>query len=142
MQKKNSASVCIFSQLQNCNIEIFVYASEAVTYVRNIEKKNIHWWPKNISFTRTTSCILGDTRTIWWRYHEITRVRLNETRFGPIKIRPRYISAPKISTLFWFTEWEWDWQIIFRFASIHGVPVSIDGKTILTLYYSTLPKST
>jgi hypothetical protein len=31
---------------------------------------------------------------------EITRVRLNETRFGPKKSRPRYISAQQISTLF------------------------------------------
>ena len=36
------------------------------------------------------------------------------------KSRPRYISAQKISTLFWSTEWAWNWQIIFRFASIHG----------------------
>ena len=31
-----------------------------------------------------------------------------------VKSRPRYIS-----TLFWCTEWAWNWQIIFRFASIH-----------------------
>ena len=31
---------------------------------------------------------------------KITRVRLNETRFGSKKSRPRYISAQKISTLF------------------------------------------
>jgi hypothetical protein len=37
-----------------------------------------------------------------------------------VKSRPRYISAQKISTLFWCTEWAWNWQIIFRFASIHG----------------------
>jgi hypothetical protein len=36
------------------------------------------------------------------------------------KRRPRYISAQKISTLCWCTEWAWNWQIIFRFASIHG----------------------
>ena len=30
-------------------------------------EKNIYWWPKNHSFTRTTSCIIGDTRTIWRR---------------------------------------------------------------------------
>ena len=57
-----------------------------------------------------------------------------------VKSRPRYISAQKISTLFWCTEWAWYWQIIFRFASIHGLPISIDGKSILTLYYSTLQK--
>jgi hypothetical protein len=34
--------------------------------------------------------------------------------------RPRYISAERISTLFWCTEWTWNWLIIFRFASIHG----------------------
>jgi hypothetical protein len=37
-----------------------------------------------------------------------------------VKSRPRYISAHKISTLFWCTEWAWNWQMIFRFASIHG----------------------
>jgi hypothetical protein len=31
-----------------------------------------------------------------------------------------YIFAQKISTLFWCTGWAWNWQIIFRFASIHG----------------------
>jgi hypothetical protein len=36
------------------------------------------------------------------------------------KSRPRYISAQKISTLFWCTEWACNWQIIFRFVSIHG----------------------
>ena len=35
------------------------------------------------------------------------------------KSRPQYISAQKISTLFWCTEWAWNWQIIFRFANIH-----------------------
>ena len=70
---------------------------------------------------------------------EITRVRLNETRFsltriirnittglfgldsalkkvipiylGPKKSCPRYILAPKIWTLFWCTEWAWNCQI-------------------------------
>jgi hypothetical protein len=37
-----------------------------------------------------------------------------------VESRPRYISAQKISTLFWCTEWAWNWQIIFRFATIHG----------------------
>ena len=43
-----------------------------------------------------------------------------------VKSRPRYISALKksrpryISALFWCTEWAWNWQIIFRFVSIHG----------------------
>ena len=37
-----------------------------------------------------------------------------------VKSRPLYISAQKISTLFWCTEWVWNWQIIRRFASIHG----------------------
>ena len=36
------------------------------------------------------------------------------------KSRPWYISAQKIWKLFWCTEWAWNWQIIFRFASIHG----------------------
>ena len=36
------------------------------------------------------------------------------------KSRPRYVSAQRISTLFWCTEWAWNWQIIIRFASIHG----------------------
>ena len=31
---------------------------------------------------------------------EGTTARLNETRFGPNKSRPQYISAQKISTLF------------------------------------------
>ena len=31
---------------------------------------------------------------------EITRLRLNETRFDPKKSRPQYISVQKISTLF------------------------------------------
>ena len=48
------------------------------------------------------------------------RVRLNETRFDSKKSHPRYISAHKISTLFWCTGWAWNWQIIFKFASIHG----------------------
>jgi hypothetical protein len=26
----------------------------------------------------------------------------------------------KISTLFWYTEWGWNWQIIFRFGSMHS----------------------
>jgi hypothetical protein len=30
------------------------------------------------------------------------------------------LSAQKISTLFWCTGWAWNWQIIIRFASIHG----------------------
>jgi hypothetical protein len=47
---------------------------------------------------------------IIWQFHaqsvhqKVSRffvpVRLNETRFGPKKSRPRYISAQKISTLF------------------------------------------
>ena len=43
---------------------------------------------------------------------------MNETRFEPKKSHPRYIS-----TLIWCTderEIVWNWQIIFRFASIHG----------------------
>ena len=36
-----------------------------------------------------------------------------------VKSRPRYITAQIISTLYWCTEWAWNWQIIFRFASIH-----------------------
>jgi hypothetical protein len=32
-----------------------------------ISRKKIYWWPKHLSFTRTTSCILGDTRIIWRR---------------------------------------------------------------------------
>ena len=36
------------------------------------------------------------------------------------KRRPRYISAQIISTLIWWTGWSWNWQIIFRFASIDG----------------------
>jgi hypothetical protein len=36
------------------------------------------------------------------------------------KSGPRYISAQNISTLFWCTEWAWNWQIIFRHAIIHG----------------------
>ena len=56
----------------------------------------------------------------YWQEFFRTRVRLNETRFGPKKSRPRYMSAQKISTLFWCTGWAGNWQIIFRFASIHG----------------------
>jgi hypothetical protein len=48
-----------------------------------------------------------------------TTARLNETRFGPKKSHPQYISAQKIST-FWCTGWAWNCQIIFRCASIHG----------------------
>ena len=113
----------MFPETLFCRIsrQKFHWQRDGDLYVRNIEKKNIYWWPKNLSLTRTTSCILGDTRTIWRRRdHEITRVRLNETRFGPKKSRPRYISAHKISTLFWCNEWAWNWQTIFRFVSIHG----------------------
>ena len=46
-------------------------------------------------------------------------MRLNETRFGPKKSRPQYISAQKISTLFDALD-EREGQIIFRCASIHG----------------------
>jgi hypothetical protein len=48
-----------------------------------------------------------------------TTAQLNETRFGPKKNRPQYISAQKISTLF-DAGWAWNCQIIFRCASIHG----------------------
>jgi hypothetical protein len=37
-----------------------------------------------------------------------------------VKCHPRYILAQKVSTLFWCTDWAWNWQITFRFASIHG----------------------
>ena len=40
---------------------------------------------------------------------------------------PRYISAQKISTLFWCTGWAWNWQILFRFAS--------KSKAVLVSYY-------
>jgi hypothetical protein len=33
-------------------------------------------------------------------HKKLPRLRLNETRFGPRKSRPRYISAQNISTLF------------------------------------------
>jgi hypothetical protein len=59
---------------------------------------------------------------------EITRIPLNETRFGLKKSCLRYILAlkvvpdisSKISALFCCTEWAWNWQIIFRCARIHG----------------------
>jgi hypothetical protein len=45
---------------------------------------------------------------------------------------PRYISAQKISTLFWCTGWAWNWQILFRFASkFKAVPVSYYEKKII-----------
>ena len=45
---------------------------------------------------------------------------LSALSLDPKKSRPQYISAQKISTLFWCTAWVWNWKIIFRFASIHG----------------------
>jgi hypothetical protein len=45
---------------------------------------------------------------------------LNETRFGPKKSRPQYISALKISTLFDALDEREIARIIFRCASIHG----------------------
>ena len=102
-----------------------------LTLMLEMPRKKIYWWSKNLSFTRTTFCFLGDTRTIWRRRdHEITRVRLMRLDSAlkkvvpdisrPEKSRSRYISAQKISTLFWCTEWAWNWHIIFRCASIHG----------------------
>jgi hypothetical protein len=40
------------------------------------------------------------TRKLTFEISQGTTVRLNETRFGHKKSRPRYISAQKISTLF------------------------------------------
>jgi hypothetical protein len=51
---------------------------------------------------------------------EVNSNPLSALSLDPKKSRPRYISAQKISTLFWCTGWAWNWQIIFRFASIHG----------------------
>ena len=48
------------------------------------------------------------------------RMRSNLELLPVTKVKSRYILAQKISTLFWCTEWAWNWQIIFRFASIHG----------------------
>jgi hypothetical protein len=49
-----------------------------------------------------------------------TTVRLNETRFGPKKKLSMTYLGPKNLDTFWCIGWAWNWQIIFRFASIHG----------------------
>jgi hypothetical protein len=49
-----------------------------------------------------------------------TRLRLNETRFGPKnKSSPIYLGPKNLDT-FWCTGWAWNCQIIFRCVSIHG----------------------
>jgi hypothetical protein len=61
-----------------------------------------------------------------------------------VKSRPRYISAQKISTLFWCTEseWAWNWQIIFRFASIHACACFNRWKEHPYIVLQYTPKST
>ena len=57
----------------------------------------------------------------WMRSNQVMNVKSRPQYTSAIsKSRPRYISAQRISTLFWCTKWTWNVQIIFRFASIHG----------------------
>jgi hypothetical protein len=49
----------------------------------------------------------------------------NEREFDWMRLDSTLYLGPKnlgrkISHLFWYTGWAWNWQIIFRFASIHG----------------------
>ena len=104
-----------------------LYASETATYVRNIEKKKD---TDVLRIFRSQELLPVSLETrVQYGGGEITRSR--ETWFDPKNIRPRYISAlkkvvpdlsrPKKSRHYsWCTEWAWNWQIIFRFASIHG----------------------
>ena len=57
-----------------------------------------------------------------------------------VKSRPWYISAQKISTLFWCTELAWNWQIIFRFASIHGRALHCTTTTVHSKKYTKVSK--
>ena len=41
--------------------------SAKLALMLEISRKKIYWWPQSLSFTRTTSCIHGDTRAIWPR---------------------------------------------------------------------------
>ena len=49
-----------------------------------------------------------------------TTARLNETRFGPKKKSSPIYLGPRNLDTFWCTGWAWNFQIIFRCASIHG----------------------
>jgi hypothetical protein len=66
---------------------------------KQIYKKQLYTDGLNIFRSQELLPVSLETR-VQYGGGEITRVRLNETRFGPYKSRPRYISALKISTLF------------------------------------------
>jgi hypothetical protein len=111
--------------------------------LHNIKRKGD---PKSRTLSRTSditetrnSCVIKVI--LYWYYFQIllnlfwhtdknfffcVEVNSNNTApsiavsLDPKKSRPWYISAQNISTLFWCTGWAWNWQIIFRFASIHG----------------------
>jgi hypothetical protein len=84
--------------MTNCMNETHLYASKAATYVRNIEKKK---YTDVLKVFRSQELLPVSLETrVQYGGGKITRVRLNETRFGSKKSRPRYISTQKISTLF------------------------------------------
>ena len=100
---------------------------------KQIYKKQLYTDGLNIFRSQELLPVSLETR-VQYGGGEITRVRLNETRFGPKNSRPRYISAlkkkvaPNISRP----------KKNSDSRTFMAVPVSIDGKSILTLYYSTL----
>jgi hypothetical protein len=55
---------------------------------------------KSVEICYILTRIFVSTRKLTFEISQGTTVRLNETRFGPKKSRPRYISAQHISTLF------------------------------------------
>ena len=58
-------------------------------------EKKIYWCPKNLSFTRTTSCILGDMHTIWCSRVPITYKKKIFTKFFlKRKYSPYSITCP------------------------------------------------
>ena len=96
----------------------FVYFLEC-TVVQCKDALSIYWMLANLKiiYQFHAHSVHQNSVEIFWA--EIYRGRLF-FRVKSKKSRPQYISAQKISTLFWCTEWAWNWQIIFRFASIHG----------------------
>jgi hypothetical protein len=69
-----------------CLIEVIRYSGEEMW---RVDAYQILYYSRGIEGEKRTHPRFAD-----WT------IRLNETRFGPKKCRPRYISAQKISTLF------------------------------------------
>jgi hypothetical protein len=74
---------------------------------------NVVWYSWSLGFF----CLISNKKI---RGVTSTRLRLNETRFGPKnKSSPIYLGPKNLDT-FWCTGWAWNCQIIFRCVSIHG----------------------